>query len=181
MANSRQGFNIAFIGTTQAGQTACAEYLYHTYRFKRINMDEALRQFIKTSYWYKVKQNTNWIQKLQFYDAIYSVDNEIFIKYMRGRMEKVESDVVVWDVRYLNEMKALKDMGFIICQVYHPRGKVEIGKYVKSSNEGTVAVAMTYDDRFSINHSPDISVTWGKYSDTKPIMDALLTRIGYKI
>lgn len=177
---SKQGINIAFIGTRHEAQVACAEYLRKTYNFKRLNMEKPLDRFLRTAYWYKVKQNANWGKKIDFYDAIYKVDPEIFIKYSMGVMKISEADTVIWNVRYINEMKALQDIGFKICRINIPNRRVQINKYSRKAATGSVPVALQFDSNFSINHNTDYSVTWSKMNDTGPIMESFLERIGYK-
>jgi hypothetical protein len=179
-ANSKQGYNIAFIGLNHTAQIACAEYLKRTHAFKRINMDDALKKFLKTSYWYKVKQNMDWKTKLEFYDAVYKVDSDIFIKYIEGRMALTSVDTVIYDVRYLNEMKALQDMGFIICRVTTPVKELQVGKYVKSAAVGSVGLSIAYDKRFSINNNANFVVNWTSKGTTGTIIEAFLDRIGYQ-
>lgn len=162
-------------------QIACAEYLRRSRGFKRLNMDEALKRFLKTSYWYKEKQNISWKTKLEFYDAVYRVDPNIFIKYVEGIMNKSFVDTVIYDVRYLNEMEALQKMGFIICRVTTNVKELQAGKYVKSAAPGSVVLSLTYDKRFSVNYNANYSVNWTSKATTAALMDAFLERIGFKL
>jgi hypothetical protein len=90
-------------------------------------------------------------------------------------------DTVIWDVRYLNELIALKEMGFKICRVTTGSKPMHLKKYVGKAESGTVALAMTYDSNYAFKHNVDYSVEWTKYADTKGIMDGLLDRIGYQL
>lgn len=178
---SDQGFNIAFIGLNHTAQTACAEYMKRQYSFKRLNMDDALKRFLRTSYWYENWKNISFKQKLSFYDAVYKVDPEIFINYVRGRMELSKKDTVIYDVRYLNEVKALQDMGFTICRVIKPVKDLQVGKYVKNAETGTVGLSIAYDRRFSANHKVEHSINYTTKANVGPLVDDFLTRIGYEI
>ncbi len=159
---------------------ACAQYLKLTYKFKRLDMEKPLNQFLRTSYWFKVKQNVTWGKKIDFYDAIYKVDPEIFIKYVDGVMKISKLDTVIWNVRYINEMKALQDMGFKIVRVNVPNRRTQIHKYSRKAAEGSVPVALQFDRNFSTNYNTDYSITWSKYGDTRGIIDSLLERLDYK-
>lgn len=179
-ARSRQGFRVALIGVNQTAQTACTQYLTRSRDFKRMNMNDALKRFLKTSYWSKERAQVDWRKLLVFYDSVYKVENDIFIKYMRGRVESTGADIIIPDVRYLNEMEALIEMGFIICRVTTPVKQLQIDKYVMGAEGGTVAVSMKYDKRFSTNHGANYSVHWTSKATTGALMDAFLERIGYK-
>ena len=182
MWQSNQGFKIAFIGTNHTAQTACAEYLRRKLLFKRLNMDEPIRRFLQASYWHKAKANVDWQQRLAFYDAAYKIDNDIFIKYVDGRIKRTIVDTVIYDVRYLNEMKALQEMGFIICRVTTTNTKnLQIGKLVKTADTGTVALSLLYNKNFSANNPANYSLGWVNKATTDKVMGAFLERIEYKV
>lgn len=180
MPRSSQGYNIAFIGLNRRAQISCAEYLKRVHGFKRFDMDAPLKKFLKTAYAYKHKQNLTFKKSLAFYDSIYRVDNEIFIKYVQWRMSISEIDTVISDVRYLNEMEALKDLGFTICRVTTPVKRLPIGEFAKYAEPGSVAMALAYDKRFSVNYDANYSVNWTTVATTGSVMDPFLERIGYK-
>ena len=161
--------------------TSCAQYLAYKHRFKRLNMDDALKRFLRTSYWYKFMENVSFNKSMAFYDAIYKVDNEIFIKYIEGRLNLTEVDVVIPSVRYINEMKALQDMGFIICRVTHKSQPVNITRYAKTAVEGSVPVALEYDRSFAVRHNAQYSIDWTSQGSVGTIIEPFLERIGYKV
>ena len=181
MAYSAQGFNIAFIGLNRGAQTACAQYLKRTHGFKRLDMDDALKQFIKTSYWYKTYQNLPQKLRQGFYDSIYRVDPDIFLRYTQRRMRLSSADTVIYDVRYLNELRGLQEMNFIVCRVTTPVKHLQAGRYVKGAEDGTVALSLAYDKRFAVNYNVEHSVNWTSKGTTGAIMDEFLDRIGYKL
>lgn len=146
-----------------------------------MNMDEALQRFLRTSYWFKHKQNMDFQTKLAFYDAVYRVDPELFVKYVAGRIKTTNVDTVIPDVRYLNEMEALKEMGFIICRVTTNAKQLQAGKYIKTAAPGSVALSLVYDKRFSINHSANYAINWTSKASVGPVIDTFLERIGFKL
>lgn len=178
---SKQGFNIAFIGSNVTAQTACAEYLKRTYHFKRLNMEDMLNRFLKTQFGLRKSQKLSWFQKMEYYDALYRVNPEIFSKYTLLRMEESVADTVIWNVRYISEMKALQEADFIICRVTHNSRRTDIGKYVKTAAEGSVSLALQYDKSFATRYNADYSVNWESKATTSTTIDPFLERIGYKI
>ncbi len=143
-------------------------------------MDAALKQFLRTSTAFKKMENVPFDKMLAYYDAIYGVDNEIFIKYVRGVMDMSIADTVIPNVRYLNEMKALQDMGFIICRVTHTARRVNIERYAKTAHEGSIPVALEYDKSFAVRHNAEYSINWTSKGSVGTIIEPLLERIGYK-
>lgn len=162
-------------------QTACAQYLKITRHFKRMDMDEALKRFLKTCYWYEDYKKLAWKKKIEFYDTIYKTDPEIFIKYTAGKVKLTRKDTVIFDVRYVNELNALKEMGFIICRVTTNAKQVQPGKYIRTAAPGNVGLSLMYDKRFSLNHPANYSLNWTSKATTGALIDAFLERIGYKL
>lgn len=161
--------------------TACAEYLRIYHDFKRLNMETALKLFHKRSYWFKNKHQIKWFDLQAMYDAIYKVDPEIFINYTLGRLAHSKADHVIWNVRYINEMKALQEAGFVICRVTHNVRRTDIGKYAKNAADGSIPLALQYDKTFAIRHKVDYSVNWTDKASTGTILTPFLESIGYKI
>lgn len=149
--------------------------------FKRINMDDALTQFIRTSYGWGQRQKLKFNEKLRFYDALYAIDPDIFIKYTLTKLEYNDADIVIPDVRYINEMKALQEAGFIICRVTTGNKRNRFDLYSKNANDGSIAVALQYDRDFAVANNANFSLVWSSRAQTKEIVDVFLERIGYKL
>ena len=175
---SRQGLNIAFVGMNYKAQTACAEYLYHTYWFKRLDMDDGLKDFLRHSL--GPHKKIPIVRSRVFYDSIYKVDPEIFISHIKYRIERSDNDIVISDIRYLNELRALQEMDFKIVRVTVDL-LPKIGVYVKSAAAGTVALASMYDKTFAFKNNVEYSIHYTKRADLSNIMDPLLERMGYNI
>lgn len=144
-------------------------------------MDDALIRFMRTTYDLKKYQKLTFRTRLEFYDAVYGVDPEFFIEHVKSRLKKTTADIVIPDVRYINEMEALQELGFIITRVTTPVKHLPVGFFSNTAKEGSLAVAMAYDKNFAVNHNANFSVNWSKKSDTEGIMTAFLERIGYKL
>lgn len=177
---SRQGLRIAFVGMNDRAQTACAEYISHKYLFKRVNMDEGLRYFLTKMYGYKSHRKVTIKERRAFYDSIYKIDPEIFISHIKLRVKLSEKDLVIFDVRYLNEMKALQELGFKIVRVTAPT-RPHVGVYVNSTIPGTVALASMYDKSFAFKNNVEYSVHFTGRLGLPATIDPLLTAMGYEI
>lgn len=181
MGYSKQGVHIAFIGLDEYAQTACSEYLKKNYDFKRMDLDDGLRHFLRTVYGYHERLKMKRREMTGFYDALYKIDNEFWLTQFRRNFLKSEADVVVSNVRYLNELRALEELGFKVCRVTsNPKNKKNISLYVRTAEKGTVALSMLYDKTFAENYSVDYSVNFTNYGNLPSIIDPLLEDIGYK-
>ena len=180
---SRQGINIAFIGTSYKSQVACAEYCRRILMFKRMDLNENLVQFVRTAYGHTWHTKKPADEIIPFYDAIYKTDHNFFIDHFRRRFEKTEKDVVVADVRYLNELQALRDLGFVIVRVTVPdmvRGP-NIGAKIKTAEKNTVILSMLYDKNFAINYNVEYSINYTSISSLSALIDPILEQKGYVI
>ena len=161
----------------RTAQISCAEYLKRNYDYKRMEMDDALKHFIKTCYYFDKWQNIKFDEKLRLYDAIYKTDPKIFITHAKRRAEKSRTPVVISDVRYIDELNELRKMDFIVVRVTTNVKEPPIRRLAKSANEGSVAVSLMYDKSFAVNHSVDFSVNWTSKATTGNIMEPLIARI----
>jgi hypothetical protein len=70
-------------------------------------------------YYYQPHKRVKWEMRLKYYDAIYKIDNSIHVGHLLRILQRVppEQDVVVPDVRYINEVQALVEAGFTVVRV----------------------------------------------------------------
>lgn len=181
MVSSRQGINVAFIGTDEYAQTACAEYLKRKLNFKRMDLEDGLIHFLRTTYGYHQRFKLRRSEIRQFYDELYKIDNDIWIGQFTRKFLKSENDIVVSDIRYLHELDALRDLGFVVCRVTsEPRHKKDIGRFIKHADKGTVALAMLYDKTFAHMHNVDFSIHFTNHANLPAIIHPFLEQNGYK-
>lgn len=108
---------IAFVGKKATGKTYAAHYLYKQYGFKHLRMVDATHRILKWFYKYRPYQRIKWERQIEFYDALYKLDNDIHIDHILRRLETTTRDVVIDDPRYINEVRKLKEAGFIIIRL----------------------------------------------------------------
>lgn len=183
MYRSRQGINIAFVGINHEAQIACAEYLKLWHGFKRMSMDEPLKKLVRANHDFKRWASVPWGTRIELYDAVYKVFPDLFIENINFRLDRTEVDTVIWDVRYMAEMKALKDRGFNIVRINTGSKPVHLKKYVRNAEKGTTAVAMTYDSNLAFQQNVDYSIFWSRNKGltTAAAVDPVLQRMGFDI
>lgn len=181
LSKSHQGFNIAFIGIDDLAQTACAEYMKRHLNFKRMDLDDGLIHFLRTVYGYHQRIRVKRSKTREFYDALYKIDNNFWLTQFTRNFMNTELDVVVSNVRYMHEMEELQKLGFVICRVTStPKNKKNIGLYVKSATDGTVALSMLYNKAFASNYKVDYSINFTNYPTLPDIIHPFLEDLGYK-
>lgn len=170
---------IAFVGRAKVGRTFCAEYLRRRYNFRRKSMVDPINRFIKQLYFYDRDTRVTWEVKRAFYDSIYKLDNELLINYLVERVKMSDVNIVVDDVRYMNEAKRLKEMGFKIIRVTSPpkgrqRIKFSLGP---NASPGTLLLNELYNKDFTSELQVDYSIHNTSYETTRADLDAIMENI----
>lgn len=175
-----RGIRLAFVGKPNSGQTTAAVYLKRHKGFKRIRMMQGVTRILKILYWYKKYERPSWDRKRAVYDALYKIDNNIWITYVRHRLERTTEPVVIDDAKFINEVKELKNLGFIIIRVntsMKNRTK-SIGRHLgKDITPGTIVLA----EYFSKDPTTELNVDYSIYHDgnnenLRKTIDELLTK-----
>jgi len=180
-AYSKQGINIAFIGIDEYAQAACAGYIKRKLHFKPLNLDDGLRHFLRTVYGYHEHFKLNRSEVREYYDVLHKINPDIWITQFSRNFTKSPSDVVTRDIRYLNELEALRKLGFVICRVTsNPKNRKNLIKYVKTADTGTVALSLLYDKTFAHNYNVDYSVNFTNYGNLPAIIEPFVADLGYK-
>lgn len=140
-----QQLKVAFVGKSKTLTTACARYFYKEYKWVILGLDDELDRFLRHMYslHYQQRNEVLWEDRLRFYDAIYRIDPDIFAKRVVKLVSYKTRNVVVPDARYLNEIKILKEAGFIFVRVVAPKNfngrKPNINLLTKGTNAGALA------------------------------------------
>lgn len=129
---------IALVGKKATGKTYAAHYLYKHHGFKHLRMVDATHRIIKWFYKYRPYQRIKWERQLEFYDALYGLDPDIHVDHILRRLQTTTRDVVIDDPRYINEVRKLKEAGFIIVRLNMQENKRLRLAGMQSANPGTV-------------------------------------------
>lgn len=147
-----------------------------------MDLDEPLQRFLRLMYNYGQREQLTRGFTKDIYDVMYKFDNNLFIDFFKQKFAVTEADVVVSDVRYLNELEELQKMGFTIVRVTSSRtGRPRIKNYIRQADKDTVLLSLLYDRKFLNKFSVDYSVNYTYLSKRAEVMDPLLTSLGYKL
>lgn len=155
---------IAFVGKNKSGRTWAADYLRVHHDFKKLSLNEGVDKMMRTFYYYGDHKRIPWEVRLRVYDALYEIDPSIWIGYLERRLRTTTRDVVVDDPRYLNEINALKDLGFTVIRLTAPETRRRrFLKGVKNAPPGVLAVHELFNRNFLEAAKVDYSI----YNETK--------------
>lgn len=141
-----------------AGKTFAAHYLYKNHNFKTVKLQDSVKKVIKWFYQYRSHERISWERRLAFYDALYELDPDIHVDYLLRRLSQDSTrDIIVDDVRYINEVEKLKEAGFIIIRISMPDGKRTRIVGMKTAKPGTVKLHEYYSRTFEA-YSTDYSI-----------------------
>ena len=167
---------IALVGKKMSGKTFAAHYLFKHHNFKTMKLQDGVAKVIKWFYKYRSHQRISWEKKLVFYDALYQLDNDIHVDYLLRRLAHESTrDVIVDDVRYINEVEKLKKAGFLIVRVSMPDNKRNRLVGIKSAAPGSVKLNEYYGRTFE-KYSTDYSLINENQDALYRLLDSLVEK-----
>jgi hypothetical protein len=169
-----RNLKIAFIGKKAVGKSFAADYLVKNRTFKRMRLEDGITKFIRYMYAYRPHQRVKWETRYEMYNALYKIDNEIFIDYLLRKLETVTMDVVVDDAKYLNEVDKLKKAGFIIVRISSPRGVTRFPG-AKTASSGYLSMYEYFGTNFDYI-SVDYSIMNENRDKTKLMLDRIVDK-----
>lgn len=150
---------VVLIGRSNKAITPIARKLQRPHSFKYMAFMDGVRKIDDIIYGGKKYKRLNWEKKIRIYDELYKVDSNIWITYLKQKLDVTTRDVVIPDVRYLNELEQLRNMGFIVVRVTTDRiSKEHLTHKVMNAAPGTIIVADWYDANFSDKVRADYSI-----------------------
>lgn len=103
----------AIIGKMGSGKSTCANYLKDIHNFEIHSFGGPVKKYALEIFNEKNK-NRKLIQ--DFAQKIKEIDNDVWVKYLLDKAD-LTKNIIVDDLRFPNEYKALKDNGFKIIKL----------------------------------------------------------------
>jgi len=174
------GIRIAFVGKPAAGQASAANYLKTKRGFKRVRFIDAVTRICRLLYFPHKYERIDWEKRRAIYDALYKIDPNVFINWIKFKMSLSTWDIVIDDAKYINEVQGLKELGFTIIRINSStkHRAMSIGRYLgKNILPGTV----TLTEFFNKDASEILQVDYSIYHDGNlknlgATLDELLTK-----
>lgn len=138
---------IAFVGKSKEANTYCARFLWKKYKFRFYGMDDELDKFLRRLHntKYKFRPKINYQIRLRYYDVWHKLDPDIWIRHILYRINEPRAtrNAVIPDARYMNEIKALEDDGFIFIRVsvdekFYSKKTTHIKTLNNTANSGAI-------------------------------------------
>ncbi len=174
------GIRIAFVGKPASGQVSAADYLKKNHGFKRVRFINAVTRICRILYFPHKYQRIDWEKRRSIYDALYKIDPNVFINWIKFKMSNTTWDVVIDDAKYINEVQGLKELGFIIVRINTntKQRAMSIGRYLgKDIIPGTVTITEYFNKDASEVLQVDYSIYHdGNLKNLGRTLDELLTK-----
>jgi len=110
---SLKPMRIALSGQISSGKSMVAAHLVHEYGFEQHSFAHKLKTLCADLFGMEVKDRV-LLQRLGA--KLREVDNDVWLLYLVNRMP-LDRDIVVSDVRYVNEYELLLDLGFLMLRM----------------------------------------------------------------
>lgn len=168
---------IALVGKKAAGKTYAAHYLYKNHNFRTMKLQDGVSKVIKWFYKYRSHERISWEKRLVFYDALYELDNDIHVDYLLRKISQLSTrDIVVDDVRYINEVNKLKSAGFTIVRISMPDNKRVRMAGIKSALPGSVKLNEYYGGKNFDSYPVDYSIINETQKGLFTLLDSLVEK-----
>ena len=169
---------IAFVGKKASGKTFAAVHLQNHHKFKRTPLRDGLFRILHILYYYGDWEHIPWEQELRVYDALYKLDNDVWIGYLERRLRTTKRDVVVDDARYVNEVQKLKELGFILIRIDAPESqrKRRIGKALLDAAENSVILAEYFHKDLTSLYQVDYTIINESRDSTRRTLDLIIEK-----
>ena len=104
---------IALIGKMCSGKTTLSELLCKEYNMKRYSFADKLKEIAKDLFFME-KKDRKLLQDIG--DKMKEIKSDVWIQYLVHNI-KDKDNIVIDDVRFENEFKALEELGFIMIKI----------------------------------------------------------------
>lgn len=154
---------LLLIGKRRPDLDWASDVLWRYHGFKKIRMIDATDKMIRYFYMVGQGRRIRWEKRAEFYDALYKMDPEIHINFMLKRLSITErEDIVIDDVRYINELQALRNVGFKVIRVGSSSKAKRVLKGIKNLSEGSIILREHFGEQVS-----KINADYSMYIDTR--------------
>ena len=104
---------IAIFGPICSGKTYLSDYLSKEYNLEKYSFGQKVKDIAVDLFDMKYK-NRPLLQNIA--DKMKEIDNDIWVKYIYKKIKYVDN-IIIDDLRFVNEAKYLEDLGFIIIKL----------------------------------------------------------------
>jgi dephospho-CoA kinase len=108
--------NIGLIGKLGSGKTFAANYLVDRYEFAKYSLADPIKTIMKEYLGIESKEDPLYRMAAQKIgtDCFRAIDDLVWVKYLQKRVERSMLGVVVDDVRFVNEVEAMLNWGWVL-------------------------------------------------------------------
>lgn len=169
---------IALVGKSAAGKSFVATELRNNYNFTKMSLQDPTKKIVRQLWLYPSQKRVTWETRWRVYDFFYKMDSNIWVRYLLNRLKKANLDIVVDDVRYINELDMLRASGFTIVRILAP-DKVRLKRIPLQSSAapGSLILHEWFNRDFTEIIRADYTITNISREDTKTSIKQLVEKL----
>ncbi len=175
-----ESIKIALVGKKKSGRFFIAQHLKLKHHYKNWKLLDGVERILRTLYGYHSWERIPWEKQIEVYDFFYKRDPNVWIEFLKTRLEKTDKNIVINDARYINEVQELKKLGFVIIRVTAPedRRKANIAKMLgPTADKGTVVLHEYYNTDPTVGYQVDYSIHNENPASTKEAIDIIVKNL----
>lgn len=168
------------MGRAKVGRSAVSDYLEQNHGFKSVGLQDGVKRLMRTLHGYHTYHRIPWETYIRYYDALYKLDSNIWIGYFVSRLNRSHdtTNMVVDDVRYLNELEILKNLGFKIVRITAPDIRVQhLQKNLMDAAPGNLLLNEWYNKDFTSQVGVDYSIHNDSREGMRKAVDSLIVTL----
>lgn len=165
---------IVLVGKSAIDKRFVSVYLRNHYKFTTFRMMDGVKKLFSVFYRGEFKSSRPQ-RRNEYYDALYKVDNDIFIKYLDYRLVRTEKNVIVDDVRYVHEVRKLKEMGFTIVRIIPAKSRYVTG--IANAAPGTSLVFEHFPANKASGYEVDLTLSFTNREAMRRQLDLYMSNL----
>ncbi len=158
---------IVLVGKPNSGQRETAVHLKRKHGFKRLKLMDGVIRLCRFLYNYKRYERTPWVKQRDIYDALYTIDPNIWTTYLFHRLSTTTSSVIVEDVKFINELEQLQKAGFITVRLISSDEKKRADSIGRYFGQKIIPGSVVMSEYFNRDISRGIKVDYNIHYTTR--------------
>lgn len=168
---------LGLVGKGQSGKSFVATVLRNEHKFDKMSLQDPAKSIARRLWVYGKGQRVNWERRYKIYDAMYKLDSDVWVRYLLNRVPKTPRDIVVDDIRYINELEMLRASGFIIVRIVRPEALRKGHIKIMDAAPGTLILHEWFNKDFTDLIRADYTITNDTRDATIKSIDVLVDKL----
>ena len=168
---------LGLVGKGQSGKSFVATELRDKHGFDKMSLQDPAKSIARRLWVYGKGQRVSWERRYRIYDAMYKIDSDVWVRYLLNRIPKTPRNIVVDDIRYVNELQMLRESGFIIIRVTRPEDGRKRHIKLMDAAPGTLVLQEWFNKDFTSLIRADYTIDNYSRNGTKESIAKLVEKL----